>query len=114
MGADYAIGTGWEEKGTIVHFWPEDKANYLSSLIVELGIDRDAVAEAGDSDGGIPMPNLASRSYFVGEHLPSELSHAKHLHNANIEQIALDMLSLLADVDYRVRPLNWPIAVLDM
>ncbi|MBG0511082.1 haloacid dehalogenase-like hydrolase [Agrobacterium sp. MOPV5] len=93
LGADCAIGAGWEQKGTIVHFWPEDKASYLNSLIVELGINRDAVAAAGDSHGDIPMLNLASRSYFVGEHLPSELSSAKHLHNANIEEIALDILA---------------------
>ncbi|ARQ13191.1 HAD superfamily hydrolase domain-containing protein (plasmid) [Rhizobium etli] len=72
LGADYAVGTGWQDKGTIVHFWPEDKASYLNSLISELGIDRSALAAVGDSHGDIPMLNLASRSYFVGEHLPSE------------------------------------------
>ncbi len=92
LGADYAIGTGWREDGNIDHFWPEDKASYLNSLIAELNIDRNAVAAAGDSHGDIPMLNLASRSYFVGEHLPSQLSHAKHWHEASIEAIVSDML----------------------
>ncbi|MGK9264878.1 haloacid dehalogenase-like hydrolase [Sinorhizobium meliloti] len=93
LGADYAVGTGWQDDGTIAHFWPDDKANYLNSLLVELNLDRDALAAAGDSQGDIPMLNLASRSYFVGEHLPFELSHAKHWHDASIEEIVSDMLA---------------------
>ena len=93
LGADYAVGTGWQDNGTIFHFWPEDKACYLNSLLAELNIDRGALAAAGDSPGDVPMLDLASRSYFVGKHLPSELSHAKHWHDANIEEIVSDMLA---------------------
>ncbi|WP_421522223.1 HAD hydrolase family protein [Ochrobactrum quorumnocens] len=75
-----------------VHFWPEAKANYLNSLFVDLKIDRNALAVLGDSRGDIPMLNLACRSYFAGEHLPSELSHAKHWRDASIEAIVSDML----------------------
>lgn len=45
------------------------------------------------SQGDVPMLNLASRSYFVGERLPSELSHAKHWRDASIEAIVSDMLA---------------------
>ncbi|WP_370953810.1 HAD-IB family phosphatase [Agrobacterium arsenijevicii] len=93
LGADYAVGTGWQGDGSIAHFWPEDKANYLNALLAELNLKRDALAAVGDSQGDIPMLNLASRSYFVGGDLPSELSHAKHWHDANIEEIVLDMLA---------------------
>jgi len=93
LGADYAVGTGWEDNGTIVHFWPEDKASYLSSLLVELNIDRDALAATGDSHGDVPMLNLASRSYFVGNHLPFELDHTEHWHDADIGEIVSHMLT---------------------
>lgn len=93
LGADYAVGTGWEDNGTIVHFWPEDKASYLNSLLAELNIGRDALAATGDSHGDIPMLNLASRSYFVGEHLPSELSHTEHWRDADIREIVSAMLA---------------------
>nr|WP_272950005.1 HAD-IB family phosphatase [Agrobacterium tumefaciens] len=93
LGADYAVGTGWRDDGSITHFWPEDKANYLHALLAELNLNPDALAAVGDSHGDIPMLNLASRSYFVGYDLPSELSHAQHWHDANIEEIVLDMLA---------------------
>jgi phosphoserine phosphatase len=93
LGADYAVGTGWQDDGTITHFWPADKANYLNSLLAELNLNRDALAAAGDSHGDIPMLNLASRSYFVGSYLPSELSHAKHWYDADIDEIVSDMLA---------------------
>ncbi|WP_437409067.1 haloacid dehalogenase-like hydrolase [Sinorhizobium meliloti] len=73
LGADHAVGTGWQNDGTISHFWPEDKASYLSSLLAVLNLDRNALAAVGASDGDIPMLNFASRSYFVGADIPPDL-----------------------------------------
>ncbi|WP_068956186.1 HAD family hydrolase [Pararhizobium polonicum] len=93
LGADYAVGTGWREDNTLSHFWPEDKAIYLNSLLAELKLEQGALAAVGDSHGDIPMLNLASRSYFVGKALPQELLHAEHWPHADIEEIVLDMLA---------------------
>jgi phosphoserine phosphatase len=93
LGADYAVGTGWQNDGTISHFWPEDKAIYLGSLLSELNLDRTALAAVGDSYGDIPMLNLASRSYFVGPDIPADLSHAEHWPDADIDQIVSSMLA---------------------
>lgn len=92
LGADYAGGTVWKDDGTVSHFWLEDKANYLNSLLCELDLQRNALAR-GRGSTRVHMLNLASRSYFVGSHLPSELSHAKHWRDADIEEIVIDMLA---------------------
>ncbi|WP_428429558.1 HAD family hydrolase [Pararhizobium sp.] len=93
LGADYAVGTGWREDDTLSHFWPEDKAIYLNSLLAELKLTRESLAAVGDSYGDIPMLNGASRSYFVGEVRPQELLHAAHWPDANIADIVEDMLA---------------------
>lgn len=93
LGADYAVGTGWREDNTLSHFWPEDKAIYLNSLLAELKLAQGSLAAVGDSHGDIPMLNLASRSYFVGETPPMELLHAQHWPDADIDDIVLDMLA---------------------
>ncbi|MFT2212943.1 HAD family hydrolase [Rhizobium giardinii] len=93
LGADYAVGTGWREDNTLSHFWPEDKAIYLNSLLAELKLAPGSLAAVGDSHGDIPMLNLASRSYFVGEDPPQELLHAEHWPDADIEDVVLDMLA---------------------
>ncbi|WP_426239090.1 HAD family hydrolase [Pararhizobium sp. DWP1-1-3] len=93
LGADYAVGTGWREDDTLSHFWPEDKAIYLNSLLAELKMTQTSLAAVGDSYGDIPMLNFASRSYFVGETRPQELLHSEHWADANIEDIVLDILA---------------------
>ncbi|MFK3781408.1 HAD family hydrolase [Agrobacterium sp. NPDC089420] len=95
LGADYAIGTGWED-GEIAHFWPEDKAIWLQTLMAELQIDRDSLVAVGDSHGDIPMLQLAKRSYFVGAVLPPELRHVNHWPDADIEAIVNDALQHLS------------------
>ncbi len=95
LGADYAVGTGWRVDNTLSHFWPEDKAIYLNSLLAELKLSHGSLAAVGDSHGDIPMLNLASRSYFVGETRPQELLHAEHWPDAGIDDIVEDMLARL-------------------
>jgi len=92
LGADYAIGTGWNDRDEIAHFWPEDKASWLLSLLATLQIDRTALVAVGDSHGDIPMLQLAGRSYYVGDRLPPELAHANHWPDADIAAIVDDVL----------------------
>lgn len=94
LGADYAVGTGISDDGTIGHFWPEDKASYLQSLLAELNLERGSLAAAGDSHGDIPMLRFASRSYFVGARLPEELQSVHHWPDADISEIVTDMLTV--------------------
>lgn len=52
------LGTGWDETGKIGHFWPEDKAIWLRSVLNNLKIDEDSLVAVGDSYGDIPCCNL--------------------------------------------------------
>jgi len=92
LGADYAVGTGWSDDGEIAHFWPEDKAAWLRSLLARLRIDHDALVAVGDSYGDIPMLQLARRGFFVGRILPAELRHVTHWPDADIEAIVENLL----------------------
>jgi phosphoserine phosphatase len=84
--------TSQGDDGEIGHFWPEDKATWLRSLLVQLQIDQDALVAVGDSYGDIPMLQLAKRGFFVGHNLPSELSHVNHWPDANIDAVVEDVL----------------------
>ncbi|BCH68472.1 hypothetical protein RvVAT039_pl13050 (plasmid) [Agrobacterium vitis] len=96
LGADYAIGTGWGDDGKIAHFWPEDKATWLRTLLARLQIDQDALTAVGDSYGDIPMLQFARRGYFVGHDLPAEICHVTHWPDANIEAIVDDVLQSMS------------------
>lgn len=93
LNADYSVGTRWQKDGTIQHFWPEDKATYLQNLLARLHLGRNALAAIGDSYGDIPMLNLAPKSYFVGSDFPSDLRHAEHWPDANIDHIVSGILA---------------------
>ena len=92
LGADYAIGTGWDDSTGISHFWPEDKAAWLESLLERLQIERKSLVAVGDSYGDIPMLQFASRGYFVGSALPPELQNIIHWPDADIAAIVSDIL----------------------
>ncbi|PZU20525.1 MAG: hypothetical protein DI589_17370 [Shinella sp.] len=92
LGADYAVGTGWSPENGIAHFWPEDKATWLQTLLETLEIDQRGLVAAGDSYGDIPMLKFAGRGYFVGTDLPQDLQHVHHWPNADISAIVDDIL----------------------
>lgn len=73
LGADYCIGQGLSSGGTITHFWPQDKARWLTALAANLKIEMKDVAAVGDSRGDIPMLLAAGHRYWVGQELPPEL-----------------------------------------
>ena len=93
LGADGAIGTRWRIDGAIEHFWPEDKARWLDKELKARGMAREALAAIGDSSGDIPMLMLAHRGFFVGNDMPSELSHITHWPNAPIDEVSYALLS---------------------
>jgi HAD superfamily phosphoserine phosphatase-like hydrolase len=104
VGADYAFGTGWNDRNEIAHFWPEDKASWLRLLLATLQIDRTALVAVGDSHGDIPMLQLAGRSYFVGDGLPPELAYANHWPDADIAAIVADVLEHKPSDQLRLHP----------
>ncbi len=73
LGADYSVGTGLSPDGRIDHFWPQDKAAWLTGLARRLGIDSRDVVAVGDSSGDIPMLLSAGHRYWVGQTVPREL-----------------------------------------
>ena len=73
LGADYSVGTGLSSGGLITHFWPQDKALWLTGLAAKLGVDMKDVAAVGDSGGDIPMLLSVGHRFWVGEAIPPEL-----------------------------------------
>ncbi len=73
FGVDYWAGTRLSPDGRITHFWPDDKARWLSGVARELGADMRNVAAVGDSRGDIPMLRAVGRRYWVGRTRPAEL-----------------------------------------
>ncbi len=73
LGADYSVGTGLSADGLISHFWPKDKALWLTRLADRLGVNMRDVAAVGDSSGDIPMLLSVGHRYWVGQTIPPEL-----------------------------------------
>ena len=87
-GIQHFVGTSFSEAGVISHFWPEDKARWLTRLAHHLQLDFNQVAAVGDSSGDLPMLRLAGFPIFVGETLPEELPSEAHDPEGNIYHIA--------------------------
>ena len=73
LGADYVVGQGISTEGLVTHFWPQDKAKWLTGLAAKLDVDMKDVAAVGDSRGDIPMLLSVGHRYWVGETIPPEL-----------------------------------------
>jgi len=72
-GADYSVGTRLSPDEGVTHFWPQDKALWLTGLADSLGVSLTDVTAVGDSRGDIPMLLVAGHRYWVGEAIPPEL-----------------------------------------
>ena len=89
LGADYSVGTGLSPDGRIDHFWPQDKAIWLTRLAGRLSIEPQDVAAVGDSSGDLPMLLSVGHRYWVGQTVPPELDgQATHEAGGNIGSIA--------------------------
>jgi HAD superfamily phosphoserine phosphatase-like hydrolase len=93
FGADYFVGTGLSHDGKITHFWPSDKAVWLKSLADRLGTPMKEVAAVGDSNGDLHMLRAVGHPYWVGSHLPTDLTAAHHP-TGDIERIAQDIVAV--------------------
>lgn len=87
LGADYYAGTRLSDEGEVAHFWPQDKAEYLSALMHRLGLARDEVAAIGDSWGDVEMLRLAGHAYYVGATLPQGVQ-LPHYPDADLHELA--------------------------
>ena len=73
LGADYFVGQKLSAEGSIAHFWPQDKAIWLTELAGNLGVEMKDVAGVGDSEGDIPMLLSVGHRFWVGQAVPPEL-----------------------------------------
>ena len=73
LGTDYFVGQGLSSEGTIAHFWPQDKAQWLTGLAGRLGVEMGDVAAVGDSGGDIPMLLSVGHRFWVGQTIPPQL-----------------------------------------
>ncbi len=87
LGANHYVGTGLSEDGHVAHFWPKDKATYVTALMSELGLSRNEVAAIGDSWGDLEMLRSVGHPYYVGDQLPAGEAFI-HLPGGDIHEIA--------------------------
>jgi HAD superfamily phosphoserine phosphatase-like hydrolase len=91
--ADYAVGAGFEPDGTVVHFWPDDKAHWLRTTTLALGLTRADVAAVGDSPADLPMLRFAPSAFYVGPSPPADLpAHVRHRPQADIAVLAQEII----------------------
>ena len=93
LGADYFVGQGLSTEGSITHFWPQDKAYWLTGLANKLGVDMKDVAAVGDSGGDIPMLLSVGSRFWVGQTIPPQLE-GKVIHDpsGDIHLVAQGMI----------------------
>jgi HAD superfamily phosphoserine phosphatase-like hydrolase len=84
FGADFYVGTKLLADGKIVHFWPEDKPEWVRSLAESLGLTLQQVAVIGDSSSDLPLLSSVKRAVFVGKIKPADPRHIIHMPDANI------------------------------
>lgn len=73
LSVDSTLGTSLIPGIEILHCWPNDKAEWVSRLGIELGCSRDAVAAIGDSLFDVPMLTQVGVPVFVGANAPAGL-----------------------------------------
>ena len=83
LGADAHIGTRLEQDGTITHFGPADKRQWLSARAQALRIPSSKLAAIGDSDADFEMLALAGRAIHVGARAPA-LPHLWHFPDGDL------------------------------
>jgi HAD superfamily phosphoserine phosphatase-like hydrolase len=93
LDADFVVGTRWHGADTIEHFWPEDKATWLSLRATELQVLSTDVAAVGDSAGDLAMLRWAGTGYFVGSSSHDLPPHVRYWPAADIGDIARDILA---------------------
>jgi phosphoserine phosphatase len=98
-GIPHFVGTRLSESGEIIHFWPEDKATWLTRLAQQYQLDLRQVAAVGDSSGDVSMLRIAGRPIFVGQQLPEGLPPEAHHPDGNIYAIAQH---IIAQMDHSV------------
>ena len=97
LGADYSVGTGLSSDGLITHFWPQDKALWLTRLAHGIGVEMRDVAAVGDSRGDIPMLLSVGHRYWVGQTIPLELDgEVVHEPRGDIHRVAHHIVGSLS------------------
>ncbi|OEH92792.1 HAD family hydrolase [Bacillus solimangrovi] len=94
LGIEYFVGTSYDSKGDINHFWPKDKEIWLRKLTSQLNISLDEVAAVGDSFGDVHMLNAVRHPYYVGDIIPISLDNSYHYNDGSILEIAEHIVSI--------------------
>lgn len=92
LGADHYVGTTLHADGDITHFLPEDKPAWVRELADDLGIDMEQVVSVGDTGSDAHMLEATGHAVFVGDRLPDGLDGVRHVPDANLHQVAMDLL----------------------
>ena len=98
LGADHFVGTQYQADGPVGHFWPEDKPRWLQSLASGLDLSMDQLAAVGDSASDLPMLRAVGRPIYIGHTRPTGLDHLLHCPNADVLDIARDLIGEKVDL----------------
>lgn len=94
LGADYHVGTALGPDGDITHFLPEDKPTWVRDLAVDLGIDMERVLSVGDTGSDAYMLDATGHAVFVGGRLPDSLDEVRHVPDADLHEVATEVLDV--------------------
>lgn len=90
---DHFVGTRLRD-GSVEHFWPRRKGEWVDGLAARLGARRHEVAAVGDSAGDVELLTAAGIRYFVGQHVPSGIDNVRHRPEGSILEIAREIVGV--------------------
>lgn len=91
---DFFVGTKLSSDRQVVHFWPEDKPEWIRDVALSLGLTPKQVAAVGDSSSDLLMLNSVEHALFVGKAKPVGLERIVYLPDGNISEIANLIVSI--------------------
>lgn len=92
LGADYHVGTVLGPDGDVTHFLPEDKPVWVRELAEDLEVGMEKVISFGDTASDAQMLNATGHGVFVGDSLPDGLDGVRHVPEADLHEVAIDLL----------------------
>jgi len=93
LGVARVLGTQLAPDGRVRHVWPRDKPRWLGAVRAELEVPHARVAAVGDSGSDTDLLAAAELPFFVGRGAAPPLRGLRHRPEADIEQIAREVLA---------------------
>jgi HAD superfamily phosphoserine phosphatase-like hydrolase len=92
LGVEHYLGTGLSPAGEVDHVWGRDKGRWVQELAQRLEVSADRLAAVGDTSGDEALLSAASMRFFVGTRQPPSVPGLIHLPDADLRDIAGQVL----------------------